>query len=201
VPPAPPAPPSFGAPPGAAPSPRRPSRLGGAILIGGIVALVAVVLVVLLSTGGDDSTSASTGTTAAAARTTAPTTTARTTTTPRATILAQVNLVATPGNGKAVGLGIVEQGAKQKRAIAIQAQKLPANGQQDIYAVWLQGPPGPKFVGFVPQRVGANGGFTASAALPANVKSYTSVLVTREPTTAVPKQPGPTILSGALKLP
>ncbi len=190
--------------PVAAPPPREPSRVGGMILIGGavvvLIAVLAFALIALLdNSGGDGKSSAATATTAA--QTTATTTTPTTTTAPQATVVAQVNLHATPGNGSGIGLGIVERGKGGKQAIAIQAQKLAPNGQQDIYAAWLQGPPGAHFLGFVPARVDKSGSFTASASLPGNAKSYSSVLITREATTAVPKQPGPTILSGALKLP
>jgi hypothetical protein len=186
------------------PPPRRPSRTGGALLIGGVLVAVVVLAIVLLTSGGGEKKSNT------ATRSALPTTAARTATTttpatatPQATVVAQVNLTAPSGSGtgSGVGLGIVERGQGGKQAIAIAAQKLAPNGKQDVYAAWLQGPPGPHFLGFVPTRVDKTGTFTASAPLPANAKSYTSVLITRESTKRVPKTPGPTILSGTLSIP
>jgi hypothetical protein len=192
--------------PDAAPgiSPRLPSRLGGAILIGA-VAVSAVVLAIVLLSGGDDgkSSSARASATTAAASTQASTpaqTQTGTTAQPSARPIAQVNLTAAAGAGQAIGLGLVERNGRQL-VLAVEATKLPANGAHDIDAMWLQGPAGAKFLGFVPNRVAANGTFTVSATLPSNVRSYTQVLVTRESIAAVPRLPGPTILSGSLKLP
>lgn len=193
---APPTPPAHaeGSATPAAPAP-RPSRLGGAILLVAAAAVAIVLAIVLI--GGDDEP----------ARTTAsstPQTTTQPSTTgsqPTAQVVAQVNLLATPEGGQAVGVGIVQE-ADGARAIALQAQKLPANGAQDIYAAWLSGPPGTKLLGFVPRQVKANGKFTVSAELPANAAQYDSVLITRESATGgkVPSQPGETIMRGALKL-
>ncbi len=198
-----PTPPAAPRPP-AGPGGSGSSRLGGAILIAGAAALAIVLAIVLIGGGDDDNgTPASTS----AAQTQAQTQTqARTqpTTTPASgqqtgRIVAQVNLVATPAGGGALGVGLIQQ-ASGRRAIAIQAQRLPANGAQDIYAVWLQGAAGSKFLGFVPRQVRADGTFTVTAALPANASSYTTVLITREGITAVPTAPGATILSGPLRL-
>jgi Sigma-70, region 4 len=174
--------------------PRPSSRLGGAILLAGVAAAIAVLAIVLIANGGGSdkpSTAASTSTPQST-----PTSTPSTTTTPvQAAPLAQVNLKATPAGGQAVGIGFVQR-QSGKLTLAMEAQKLPANGAQDIYAAWLQGSPGSKFLGFVPQQVKAGGTFTVSAPLPANARSYANVLITRESTAATPTTPGPTILSG-----
>jgi hypothetical protein len=180
----------------------RPSRLGGAILIAGAAALAIVLAIVLIGGGDDTGTSASTS---GAQAQTPPT--ARTQPSARsgasgqgnARIVAQVNLTP-PAGGSAIGIGLVEQTTASRRAIAIQAQRLPANGAQDIYAVWVQGPAGAKFLGFVPRQVRANGSFTVTAAMPRNAAGYSTVLVTREGVTAVPTAPGTAILSGPLRL-
>jgi hypothetical protein len=181
----------------AAPGRPRPSRLGGAILLGGVgAALVAVLLVVLLSGGGSGKGDTATGTNAAA-RTqaqTSPQAPSQATAQP----VAQVNFTS-PSGGPAIGLGIVERSGSTL-ILAAQAERLAANGPQDGYALWLQGPPGPKLLGFVPQRVGSNGTFAVSASLPANAKRYTSIVVTREPTTSRPVQPGTVVLNGRLTL-
>jgi hypothetical protein len=188
------APPSTGSP-----ASRPASRLGGAILLAGVAALVIVLAIVLFTGGGDDggsSSAASTTPTQTQART-QPTNTS-TAPASAANIFGQVNLVATPAGGQAVGVGLIQRSGS-KSILALEAQKLPANGAQDIYAVWLQGNPGSHFLGFVPRQVKANGTFTVSADVPSNVRSYATVLVTRESTAATPTQPGPTILTGPLK--
>jgi hypothetical protein len=174
-------------------TPRPPSRVGGAILLA--VVAIAVVAIILISNGGGSGKPAA-STAASTPRTTATSTTPTTTTPAQAVPLAQVNLKATPAGGQAVGIGFVQR-QSGKLTLAMEAQKLPANGTSDIYAAWLQGTPGSKFLGFVPQQVKAGGTFTVVAPLPANVRSYSTVLITRESTAATPTTPGPTILSGA----
>jgi outer membrane biosynthesis protein TonB len=197
APPAPPAPPRAA---DARPDGPQPSRLGGALLLAGIVAL-AIVLAVVLIDGGDDDPSGSTGSTTTQTQTDGQTEPTRTTAQPTARIVAQVNLDATPAGGRAVGIGLVQRSGRTL-AIAIEAQRLPANGAQDIYAVWLQGTGDTsRFLGFVPRQVRARGTFTVSAELPANARDYGTLLITREGTDAVPTAPGEQILSGALRLP
>ena len=173
----------------------HPSRLGGAILLAVAAALAIVLGVVLLTRDDDEPTSA------------APPVTSTTPSTqpsgeqPAGNVLAQVNLLATPAGGQAVGIGLVQRAAGQL-ALAIEAQRLPANGAQDIYAVWIDGAPGARLLGFVPRQVRANGTFTVSAALPRNARGYSAVLVTRESTAAgdVPTQPSEAIMRGVLEL-
>jgi hypothetical protein len=177
----------------------RPSRLGGAILLASIAAL-AVLLVVLLSGGGGSGakTGATTGSTTAAR--TQPSTSASTTSSqPTPTLVAQANLKATPAGGQAIGVGIAARSGRTL-TLALEAQHLPANGNQDLYGIWLQGSPGTRFLGYAPQQVRANGTLTVSAKLPSNLRSYRSVLVAHEPTTlkAAPTTPGLTVLSGDL---
>jgi len=179
----------------------RPSLLGGAILIVGAAALAIVLAIVLI--GGNDNSHPPTST--SGARTpTQSSTSAQTSTTgsraPTARLVGQANLTPTPAGGSALGVGLVERATNGRRAIAIEATRLPANGARDIYAVWLQGSAGAKFLGFVPRQVGANGTFTVTAPFPTNAAGYSTVLITREGTTAVPTTPGTTILSGTLRL-
>jgi len=192
-------------PSAARPAP-RPSRLGGAILLASVAAL-AVVLVVLLTSGGGDSgakTGAATSPPATSAQT-QPSTTGATTSTgtgttaaAQPTLVAQANLKPTPAGGKGIGVAIAARSAG-KLTLALEAQHLPANGAKDFYGIWLQGPPGTKFLGYAPQQVQAGGSLTVSAALPANLSSYRSVLVAHEPATGgTPHTPGLTVLSGDL---
>jgi hypothetical protein len=178
----------------------RPSRLGGAILLAAVAALIAVLVVVLVS-GGDDGNGSKTSaaaTTPTNARTQARTSTAPAQAAPK--IVGQANLQPTPAGGKAIGLGLVQRSGR-KLTLALQAERLPANDAQDIYGVWLQGSPGSKFLGFVPQQVRANGTVAVSASLPGDLRSYTTVLLAHQSTTVPrPTQPGLAVLSGPLKL-
>jgi hypothetical protein len=188
------------------PSGPRPSRLGGAILIAGAAALAIVLAIVLIGGGGDGgsgtpaSTSGARAQTQASARTHAATNGASRQ--PAARTVGGAVLRPTPAGGGALGAGLVQQSADGRRLLAVEAARLPANGAQDIYAIWLQGTAGTKFLGFVPRRVGTNGTFTVSSPLAKslNLAQYATLLVTREGTTAVPTTPGTAILSGALRL-
>jgi sigma-70-like protein len=174
----------------------RPSRLGGALLLGGIGAvLVAVLLVVLLSGGGKHHAASS------ASRSTPASTPTQAQTQPSAQPVAQVNFKPAIPGGHALGIGVVEQQSGGQLFLAAQAEHLAANTTKDAYALWLKGPSGTKLLGFVPQRVGSDGTFAVSAPLPANANRYTSVLVSRESTTKTPAQPATVVLSGALTLP
>lgn len=209
LPPSEPSPSTLAAPQPSAPrTAAQPSRLAGAALIAGAAALAIVLAIVLL--GGDDDgdggSSTSTSTTSAQTQTSARTQPS-TTPTVQPRLVAQVNLNATAAGGEAIGIGLVQRsegtadGGRGQLGLAIEAQRLPANGAQDIYAVWLQGAASSRFLGFVPRQVRAGGRFTVSAALPANARDFSTVLITREGVTAVPQAPGETILSGALRLP
>jgi hypothetical protein len=185
------------APPTSSGPPRPSSRLGGAILLAGAALVIAIVAIVLISNGGgSDKPAASTAASTSTPQTSSTSTPSTTTTPAQAVPLAQVNLKATPAGGQAAGIGFVQR-QSGKLTLAMAAQKLPANGTTDIYAAWLQGTPGSKFLGFVPQQVKAGGTFTVAAPLPANVRSYANVLITRESTAATPTAPGPVILSGS----
>lgn len=201
---APPSPPTA-APPSRAGSPEgpRPSRLGGAILIAGAAALAIVLAIVLIDGGGSGRSSASTPTGAARTQTGARTQTstgqARQ---PTARLIGQAVLRPSAAGAGALGAALVERTSDGRRAIAVEVTRLAPNGAQDIYAIWLQGTAGARFLGFVPRPVGAEGSFTVSSSIPStlNLGAYANVLVTREGRTAAPTSPGPTIVSGPLRL-
>src|SRR5262249_42236288 len=159
--PAPPAPPLPPAPESGRADGPRPSRLGGAILIAGAAALAIVLAIVLIGGGSDDKSGTGTSASTNTARTptrpprqaTTPTTASRA---PAARFVGSATLRPTLAGGSAFGAGLVQRTADGRRAIAIEATRLPANGAQDIYAVWLQGTAGSKFLGFVPRQVRAN---------------------------------------------
>ena len=180
----------------------RPSRLGGAVLIAGAVALAIVLAIVLIGGGDDDSPSASTsGAQTQAARTSTGTQSTASNARPQARTVGVAVLRSTTG-GSGLGAALVQQSANGRRLLAVEAARLPGNGAQDFYAIWLQGSAGNRFLGFVPNQVRANGTFTVSSQLPRDVdlSAYSTVLITTEGSSAVPTTPGTTVLSGPLRL-
>ncbi len=202
---APPRPPSTGGPstPAGGPSGPRPSRLGGAILIAGAAAL-AIVLAIVLIGGGSDNPSSSGSTNSAQTQTSARTQTSTTASNGQtsARTVGGAVLRATSSGGSAFGAALVQQTPNDRELIAVEVARLPGNGAHDIYAIWLQGAAGNKFLGFVPRQVRANGTFTVSSPLPRGVDltAYSTVLVTSEGMTAVPSAPGTAVVSGPLRL-
>jgi hypothetical protein len=171
--------------------PRAPSsRLGGALLLGGIGIVVAVILIFIIGGGDDSKDKAST------VSRTAPTQTSTTAQTPTA----QINLVSASGNSRQVGLAqIFEQG--NRRALIVAGQGLSAGA----YALWLYNDDNDaKLLGFVPQRVGSDGRFATQGELPTDAEKYKQLVVTKEKVTsttkAPPKKPGRVVLQGDLKL-
>lgn len=203
---APPSPPTAGGPPApGGPSGPRPSRLGGAILIGGAAVLAIVLAIVLIGGGSDDTPRSSASTNGAQTQTTAQTQTSTTAAANGQTSARTIGgavLRASPSGGSAFGAALVQQPTSGGRLIAVEVARLPGNGAQDIYAIWLQGAAGDKFLGFVPRQVRENGTFTVSSALPRglDLSAYSTVLVTSEGMTAVPSAPGTTVVSGPLRL-
>jgi hypothetical protein len=153
--------------------------------------VIAVVLVLLLNGGGDDN-----GKSTSVTRT-APTQTSTNAQTP----IAQINLVSASGNSKQVGLAqVFEQSGR--RALIVAGQGLKSGA----YALWLYNSrKDAKLLGFVPQRVGADGRFATQGELPSDAKKYAELVVTKEKVTSrtknPPKKPGDIVLRGALKLP
>ena len=204
APPAPPAAPQDA--PSGGPEGPRPSRLGGALLIAGAAALAIVLAIVLIGGSGDGggkaATSSTPARTQASARTQTSTTPSRRA--PSARLIGQALIRATPAGGSALGAALVEQTSNGRRAIAVEVTRLAPNGAQDVYALWLQGTAGSRFLGFVPRRVGSEGSFTVTAPVDSGIDlhGYANVLVTREGTTTAnrPTTPGLAIASGPLRL-
>jgi len=187
---------AFGRPEGR--SERPASKLGGALLLGGI-ALVLAVVVVLLVSGGDDGDDKPerTGSTVS---TTAPGRTA-TNAQGQPEPIAQINLFSTSGNQRTVGLAqIFAMG--RRRAIIVAGQGLA----QGTYALWLfNSPASARLLGFVPQRVDRQGRFATQGELPADARRFKFLVVTQEQVTRStqrpPTRPGRVVLRGELKLP
>jgi hypothetical protein len=166
------------------------SRLGGALLLGGLGIVVAVAIVLLMSGGDDTSKKGSTVTP------TAPTQTGTNAQKP----IAQINLFSAAGNSRQVGLAqVFEQ--KGKRALIVAGQGLAPGA----YALWLfNSRTDARLLGFVPQRVGKDGRFATQGELPTDASKYKKLVVTSEVVTRTtrtpPKLPGRVVLQGDLKL-
>jgi hypothetical protein len=174
-------------------APARPSsRLGGALLLGGLGIIVAVVLILILNGGGDDSSKKSSNTLSA---------NPSTQTTPGGQRpVAQVNLTSASGNSRQVGLAqVFENGSR--RAIIVAGQGL----EPGAYALWIYNSGSDaKLLGFVPERVGKDGRFATQGELPSNAEKYKQLVVTKESVTndtkKAPSNPGDVVLQGDLKL-
>jgi len=186
----------------------RPSRLGGAILIAGALALAIVLAVVLIGGNGDDnggSTAPSSAQTQAARTNTGtqPSSTGTTATRAQARAVG-VAALRPPVGGSGLAAALVQQYSGGRRLIAVQADRMPGNSGQDFYAIWLQGSAGNRFLGFVPNQVRAGAGFLVSSDVTnVDLSGYATVLVTSEnggQGASTPTTPGPTVLSGPLRL-
>jgi hypothetical protein len=171
------APPRLGAP--------RSSRLGGALLLGG-VAIVAIGLVLFfVLRGGNDK-----GSPSPAAGTTA--------TQPQAQVEAQINLVppSTRKNLKALGVVLVQRAQGQDQIIAaVQGLPKPKSGG---YGIWLYSGPGKaQWLGFFASQDN-QGRLLARGQLKAAIGDYREVLVTRE-AKGNPPRPGPIYLRGPVQ--
>ncbi len=188
-----------GADGGAGPaSPRRGvSRLGGAILLGGVGVIVVVVVVILLVSGGSGAkhhATAAKGAAAPASKSASSSTTPASTT---ATPVAQINLLSPSGSKSTAGIAeVLRQGSTT--AVAIVAQGLAANTKHDAYAVWLYNSAADAHrLGFVNPGVSKNGRLETTGPLPSNASSFKEILISLE-TSANPKSPGHIVLQGAL---
>ena len=181
---------AFGAAPTGDRGPRS-SRLGGALLLGGIAAVaIAIALFFALrgGGGGDDGDPSSTP----AASTTA--------TQPRAQVEAQANLVP-PNNRKslkALGVVLVQKSQGQDQIIAaVQGLPKPKSGG---YGIWLYSGPGKaQWLGFFASQ-DQQGRLLARGELKTSVAGYREVLVTRE-AKGNPARPGAVFLRGPLQTP
>lgn len=172
-------------PAGAAPS----ARSGGCILLALGALIVVVVVVVAVATSGSGTKHTPSKAARPASTSTAPA---------RAPVLGRIALVPFARGSKALGAAIVLRQAGND-VIVLEAQGL-APTRNFLYAVWLYSSGSEnEFVGFVHERVGADGKLSTRGTLPANVARYRQLLVTVE-TQAQPHGPGSVVLHGALKL-
>ncbi len=193
-----------------APGRERSSRLGGALLLAGIGIFVGVLVIVLLNSGSGGPSGTSTPSTAAQSPPPA-TTPATTPTTPgtgtgtNATSPRPIGTAAlkTADNSKTtVGVAqLIQQGTTAGFVVA--AKGIPTK-PGTYHGVWLTGSGvKPLFLGSVRNQDVRSGRISAVAPVPKNVRSFTTMIVTLQPTASTkkaPTTPGQTILSGPLKI-
>src|SRR6185312_8065947 len=173
--------------PEARPGAPRSSRLGGALLLGGVAVLaIAAALFFLVFNNDDDGG----GSTTPAASTTA--------TQPQAQVEAQVNLVPASDrqNLKALGVVLVQRAQGQEQIVAaVQGLPKPKKGG---YGIWLYSGPGKaKWLGFFASQ-DSQGRLLARGQLTTPINGFREVLVTRE-AKGNPARPGPIYLRGPIK--
>lgn len=175
---------------------RRPSKLGGAILVGVLLALVAAAVLIAVLTGGDDENSP-------AAEQPTQRQQPQASNTPAAT----GNDVVLRGSAGSEAAGLLRLFKTDNGQVqfGIGAQNMPQLKEGESYAVWFRKRNGQaRLLGFPQTTVGEDGVFTAGGpkqgdedAFPRWFATYDTVLVTRE-TTSRPKEPGPAVLQGTL---
>ena len=181
---------------------RPSSRRGGAILLGGgaLLVIVIVVVIIALSSGSSPkspTTAASSvpSTSTSTPASTATGTTGATGTTPRSLATVKLSPAAAGSKAQGVAEAFVQT---NKIYLALVAINLAANSH-NFYAVWLSNSPSDsRLVGFSP-AVTSNGRLQAAGNLHTSDSRYKQLLLTLE-TTAHPKVPGTTVLSGAFAL-
>jgi hypothetical protein len=179
-------PPAAAPPPAAPPPGPRSSRLGGALLLGGVAVVVIGVVLVFVLRGGDEG--APSGTPAAST----------TATQPQAQVEAQINLVPPRNrkNLKALGVVLVQRAQGQDQIIAaVQGLPKPKSGG---YGIWLYSGPGKaQWLGFFASQ-DSQGRLLARGRLKAAIGDYREVLVTRE-AKGNPPRPGSIYLRGPVQ--
>jgi hypothetical protein len=164
------------------------SRLGGAILLGGVaIVVIAVALFFALRGGGSDDK----GSKATPAASTSATQ-------PQAQVEAQANLVP-PSNRKSLkALGVVlVQKAQGRDQIVAAVQGLP-KPKRGGYGIWLYSGPGKaQWLGFFASR-DQQGRLLARGQLKTPIAGYREILVTRE-AKGNPARPGAVFLRGPIQ--
>jgi len=170
----------------------RSSRAGGALLLAGLGILIAVVAIIVLGGGGSSKHDN------AVSNPPPGSTQGTSTTATQPQIIGQVNLTGRRGS-KALGVAnLLAQGGQ--RALALQAQGLPATTSRSFYAVWLYNSASDsQRLGFAPP-VTKNGRLQAVAGLPPTAARFHQLIITRE-SVRQPSRPGPIVLAGQLVVP
>jgi hypothetical protein len=177
----------------------RVSRLGGALLLGGL-AIALVALVVWLIAGRDDHASSSSAASPAA---TSPKSTQGGSSTGSVRTVARVSLNP-PEGARSKALGLAQLAVRGKAAAFLVAAQGLTPQKNTYFAFWvIGGSEKPGFLGAIRSSALRRGRLAAQARVPSAIASYTTFLVTREPVTGsrrAPAQPGPILLAGPLRL-
>jgi hypothetical protein len=192
------------APPPRPREPRSPqtsagSRRAGALLLGAIVVVIVVVVVLVSSGGGKGSTPTTTAasTTTATTGTGTGTSSTSTTSSTKPKLDSTIRLSSPEPSTNAAGVAYVLSDGS-RRAFYVTAQGLPPSSGF-FYAVWLYNSPSDAEPLGRASSVSSNGRMEGGNPLPSNAGDYAKFIITRE-TSTHPKEPGPTVLSGAFTL-
>jgi Sigma-70, region 4 len=187
------------------PRPREPpspqtsagSRRAGALLLGAIVVVIVVVVVLVSSSGGKGSTPTTTASSTTTATTGTGTSSTSTTSSTKPKLDSTIRLSSSEPSVNAAGVAYVLSDGS-RRAFYVTAQGLPPSSGF-FYAVWLYNSPSDAEPLGRASSVSSNGRMEGGNPLPNNAGDYAKFIVTRE-TSTHPKEPGPTVLSGAFTL-
>jgi hypothetical protein len=167
------------------------SRLGGALLLGGIAAVIVVAVILISSSGGSGKSGS--------ARTTSTSTTSSTSTASAGKPSLNKTIALTPlePSLKAAGTAYVLSESK-RRAFYVAARGMPPSSGF-FYAVWLYNSPSSSApLGRAP-TVRSDGRMEGGGPLPTNASLYHQLIITKE-TSTHPSHPGPIVLRGTFAL-
>jgi hypothetical protein len=190
------------APPPPPREPRSPqtsagSRRAGALLLGAIVVVIVVVVVLISSGGGKGSKPTTTAAGTPATTTGTGTSSTSTTSATKPKLDSTIRLSSPEPSTNAAGVAYVLSDGS-RRAFYVSAQGLPPSSGF-FYAVWLYNSPSNAEPLGRASSVSSNGRMQGGNPLPSNAGDYAKFIITRE-TSTHPKEPGPTVLSGAFTL-
>jgi hypothetical protein len=177
----------------------RASRLGGALLLGGLAVALVALVVWLVAGRGDDTSSSS----AASRGATSAATTRAGSSTGSIRTVARVSL-SPPKGVSSRALGLAQLAVRGKAAAFVVAAQGLTPEKNTYFGFWvIGGSEKPGFLGAIRSSALRQGRLAAQARVPKAIASYTTFLVTREPVTGsrrAPAQPGSILLAGPLKI-
>lgn len=176
---------------------RPGSRLGGALLLGGLLAAIVLAAVLISGSGGKGSGQASSRTSTTSTTNGAGSTGSANASASTPKLDKSLPLTAVEPSSKAAGVAYVLSQGK-RRAFYVRAEGMPPSSGF-FYAVWLYDSPSKAApLGRAP-TVHSDGRMEGGGPLPSNASSYRKIAVTRE-TDPHAAHPGEVVLSGAFAL-